>query len=43
MEKSSYRVWLWLGLVVFLLAGCGPRRAASSESPARRNAGVSKH
>lgn len=33
MEKASYRVWLWLGLVVFLLAGCGPRRAASAESP----------
>lgn len=31
---KAHRTWIWLGVAVLLLAGCGPRRAASSESPA---------
>ncbi|GIW39271.1 MAG: RND transporter [Meiothermus sp.] len=32
---NAYRTWVWLGVTVLLLAGCGPRRAAPSESPAQ--------
>lgn len=31
---TAYRTWIWLGVAMLLLAGCGPRRATPSESPA---------
>lgn len=35
---KARRTWVWLGVAVLLLAGCGPRRAASSENPATTQA-----
>ena len=33
MGRPGNKIWLWLGVVALLLAGCGPRRAANSERP----------
>ncbi len=39
---KAHQSWVWLGVTVLLLAGCGPRRAAPSENPAPAETGVSR-
>jgi len=42
MGRPGNKIWLWLGVVALLLAGCGPRRAANSESPTSAEEAVSR-
>lgn len=42
MGWPGNKIWLWLGVAVLLLAGCGPRRAANSESPTSAEEAVAR-